>query len=129
MPIDMQYEDKYGDDIDADPIEDPNKRWRYAIAIFHRDGLRYGGPEEGGWWYETGSLMRVVRTTRSLELAMKLCRRANERLDYMAKRDKVRDVSSVSYAGGRYHASVEAIDENKGFSISGGYPEHRPRYE
>lgn len=45
------YEDNgHGDDPDCEVHHPPNF---YTVAIFMVD-RSYGGPEEGGWWYDTG---------------------------------------------------------------------------
>lgn len=38
----------------------------YVLAFYDIDRA-YGGPEEGGWWYDTGQLVRVWRTLKSEE--------------------------------------------------------------
>ena len=34
-------------------------RTRYVVAFYEID-RRYGGPEEGGWWYDCGALLRAL---------------------------------------------------------------------
>lgn len=92
----------------------------YVVAFYEIDRV-YGGPEEGGWWYDTGALVRVFRVVRSEVRAYSIARRANALLDRL-QRGK-RSVGSVAYEGGRYEAAVyerTAPDH---------YPEQRPRYE
>ncbi|CAG0982501.1 hypothetical protein RHIZO_01814 [Rhizobiaceae bacterium] len=31
----------------------------YVLAFYEIDRA-YGGPEEGGWWYDTGRLVRIL---------------------------------------------------------------------
>lgn len=92
----------------------------YVLAFYEIDKA-YGGPEEGGWWYDTGRLVRIARTFKSEERAYRAARRANSLLDRLQW--KLRPVSSVAYDGGRFSASVyKDVAPNH-------YPEHRPHYE
>lgn len=47
------------------PVERP-KLSTYFIAVYDVD-QRYGGPEEGGWYYNRGSLVRIVKVMRAME--------------------------------------------------------------
>ena len=38
---------------DGCPMADTEPRGRWYVNVYER-GQRYGGPEEGGWWYDTG---------------------------------------------------------------------------
>lgn len=92
----------------------------------HRRRLRdrpraYGGPEEGGWWYDCGELRRVLRVVLPADAAYDLAARANRLMDWLQRHR--RDVGSVAYAGGLYAACVF---EN---SAPRAFPETRPRYE
>ncbi len=40
------------------------RRTRFVVALCEM-GRAYGGPDEGGWWYETGELRRVLTVCRS----------------------------------------------------------------
>ena len=33
---------------------------KYVVAFYAVDRA-YGGPEEGGWWFDTGELVRLPR--------------------------------------------------------------------
>jgi hypothetical protein len=92
----------------------------YVIG-FYELGLEYGGPEEGGWYYETGDLVRTFAVVQDREEAHAKCRRANDLLQHI-QRNK-RAVSSVLYRGGRYGA---CLYEDK---LPEHYPTTRPRYE
>lgn len=92
----------------------------YVIAIYEIDRC-YGGPEEGGWWVDSGDLRRIVRVTGSEESAYRIAGRVNGWLDRL-QRDQ-RDVGSVLYCGGRYSAAVYR-DVAPAF-----YPEERAHYE
>lgn len=41
----------------------------YLIAVYDC-AQQFGGPEEGGWWYDAGTLVRVVKVKRSREAAI-----------------------------------------------------------
>jgi hypothetical protein len=75
----------------------------YTVAFYEIDRA-YGGPEEGGWWFDTGRLERIARTFKSRDKAHAYAGRANRLLSIM-QRD-LRDVGSVLYSGGRYQAEV-----------------------
>lgn len=75
----------------------------YVLAFYEIDRA-WGGPEEGGWWYDTGTLVRPFRVVRSKERAYHLAARAN-RLITRLQRNK-RSVGSVIYDGGRYACKV-----------------------
>lgn len=92
----------------------------YVLAFYEIDRA-YGGPEEGGWWFDCGQLVRIVRTFKSEEKAYRAARRANGWLDRLQKH--VRDVGSVAYDGGRYAAEV-----HEDFAPAH-YPDQRPHYE
>jgi hypothetical protein len=94
-------------------------RTLFYVAVYLVDRA-YGGPEEGGWWYDTGDLVRVIRTTPSENKAYELAGRLNghlRRLNYGR-----RPVSSV-LSDGVYRAQVWS-DLPPKF-----YPETRPHYE
>jgi hypothetical protein len=77
----------------------------------------YGGPEEGGWWYDTGEVMQVIPTD-SLESAgcliewLKAGRFSNEGRP---------EVSSVLSCG--------QFDFKLSFQPLESYPNRRPHYE
>ena len=82
-----------------------SERTRHVVALYEID-RRYGGPEEGGWWYDCGELRRVLRVAFSEEAAHAAAARANRLMDRL-QRGKPR-VSSVAYEGGRHRACVFA---------------------
>lgn len=97
---------------------------RFVVAAYEL-GLAYGGPEEGGWYYGTGSLEKVLykfKTKAKAESALKRHRRLLEKLQ--AKNKGLREVSSVLYSGGRYGLQVHREDK-----VPKGFPEYRPYYE
>ena len=95
-------------------------RARYVVALYELD-RRYGGPEEGGWWYDTGALRRPLRVVRTDAEAVAVAARANRLLDRLQRHR--RSVSSMAYAGGRLKACVFEDTAPRAF------PETRPHYE
>ena len=92
----------------------------YVIAIYEAD-RQFGGPEEGGWWYESGTLCRIVATEVNEERAYDTCYRVQRILNCL-QRNK-RSISSVAYRGGRHVAQVFR------HTAPQAYPEVRPHYE
>jgi hypothetical protein len=66
--------------------------------------LGYGGPEEGGWWFGSGTLARLHRVMRDEAMAHAYAARANRLLDRLQRYR--RPVSSAAYDGGRYRMLV-----------------------
>jgi hypothetical protein len=91
----------------------------HALAIYEIDKA-YGGPEEGGWWFDTGERLAIVRHFDDPEKAFAACRRANAWLDRIQTGQ--RPVSSVLYNGGRLAARVYR-------NPPAFFPQERPRYE
>lgn len=52
---------------------------RYIVALYRIDRA-YGGPEEGGWWYDTGDLDRPLRVCATEAAAATLAARINRLL-------------------------------------------------
>ena len=92
----------------------------YVLAFYEIDRA-YGGPEEGGWWYDTGQLVRIWRTCKTEDKAFAVARRANRLLEHL-QRHRL-DLGSVIYNGGRH---LVAVHENFAPRF---YPQIRPRYE
>jgi hypothetical protein len=76
---------------------------RFVIGFYEMDRT-FGGPEEGGWWYETGSLVRLHRVLCDEAKAHARAARANRLLERVQCHS--RPLSSVAYDGGRYRAIV-----------------------
>ena len=92
----------------------------YVVAVYLCDRA-YGGPEEGGWWYDTGEMARIIRTFKDEERAVAHATRMNRLLDATINKGR-REISSV-LSDGRYCAEVhENIAPHH-------YPERRPHYE
>lgn len=94
---------------------------RKFIVAFYEVNRVYGGPEEGGWWYDCGELVRLHGLFRSEDAAIRAAARANRLLD-LVQRGHTR-IDSVLYTGGRFRACV--FDRE----APGHFPEKRPRYE
>lgn len=93
----------------------------YILAIYEMD-RQYGGPEEGGWYYDCGVFERlIVRRFPRAEEAYAAANRCNTLLDKLQK--SKRPVGSVIYGGGRHTVRVcEGLPEPY-------YPRERPYYE
>lgn len=95
----------------------------YLVAVYNADRA-WGGNEEGGWWYDTGELLRVVKAFRNEGRADDYCYRLNQKLKsrtFGPNRGR-RDISSV-LSDGVYTAEVH---ENFAPKF---YPERTPHYE
>lgn len=94
---------------------------KYIVAVYHVD-LKYGGPEESGWWYDRGSLVRVLKVFKDDEKAYDYSRRLNSKLRGLNERLGNRPKHSVLSTG-----ELEAnVYEN---TAPEGFPSHRPHYE
>lgn len=95
-------------------------RTSWIVAWYEIDRA-YGGPEEGGWWYDCGYLVRAFRALPSREAAYAEARRANGLMQRLQRNH--RSVGSVVYDGGRFEARVYQRTAPQHF------PERRPVYE
>jgi hypothetical protein len=104
-------------------METPMKKNRYIVAVYELDRA-YGGPEEGGWWFDTGDLVRVMSVHKSEDAAYAAARRINNLLDYRRwlGNPYTPRLSSVAYSGGHYAAEVFINRAPESF------PEERPYY-
>lgn len=93
------------------------------VAVYHMEQA-YGGPEEGGWWYDTGQLARIVRIFRNEDKAYEFCRRLNHKLSsrLIGPNQGRREYTSV-LSDGVYRAQVWVDNPPQYF------PEERPHYE
>lgn len=97
-----------------------------TVGIYELDRC-YGGPEEGGWWYDAGELRRIVATFDDQEQAYKYSRRFNRTLAFRRESQRWEPharlpLSSVAYSGGHYEAQVWEDPPIE-------YPAHKPYYE
>lgn len=92
----------------------------FTVSLYLAD-RRYGGPEEGGWYYDCGEFIRLVRTFRNGDDAYDYCQRLDGKLKNTLNRGR-RSKSSV-LSNGVYEAAVhEGCPPQR-------YPETRPYYE
>ena len=68
------------------------------LASFYEVDRAFGGPEEGGWWFNTRQLVRISKTFKNEESAYKYSRRANALLNagYSGY-----GTESMAYTGGK----------------------------
>ena len=98
-------------------------RHNYFVAVYLADRA-YGGPEEGGWWYDCGELVRVVRLFRTEESACEYARRLNRKLrsrrvgPNVGRREKWSMASDGEYEA---HAYTDFAPQC--------FPDRRPHYE
>lgn len=94
---------------------------QFVLAFYELD-RRYGGPEEGGWYYTCGELRRTTRKTYATEAeADAAAARANDLLQHLQRRK--RSIGSVLYGGGRHTARPHLGAPPERF------PATRPHYE
>ena len=93
---------------------------KYVVAFYAVDRA-YGGPEEGGWWFDTGELVHLHQVCLTEAAASRLAVRANRLLDLVQRGQ--RRLDSVLYAGGRYRACVFE------HAVPPRFPQAPPRYE
>lgn len=103
--------------------QERRERHTYIVAVYDA-ALGYGGPEEGGWWFDTGSLVRVCKTFSNQERAYAYSRRLNAKLNNREwGPNQGRYEKSSCASDGWYQAEVHEDFAPKG------YPERRPHYE
>ena len=85
-----------------------------SILAFYEIDREYGGPEEGGWYYDSGTFVRAIGIYFDDATALRAMRRANRLLERLQHRK--RRVDSILYQGGRQRA----------FTFSGLPPERFP---
>jgi hypothetical protein len=104
----------------------------FTVAVYD-EALAYGGPQEGGWWYDVGSLVRVMRVFKSEAKAIAYTYRLNTKLQSSLKSwDHERPGFGPN--AGRYRKSDSISDgEYVALNFEGTapthYPEARPMYE
>lgn len=106
------------------PGEAGQERWirHFQIAVYELDRA-YGGPEEGGWWYDTGERVRVFKRVFKGKNAAYAMR---NRIDAALERHRpkwVRSLGSVTYHGGHLSARVYPAGQCPEHT-----PESRPHY-
>lgn len=100
-----------------------SRRASHLVAVYLVE-LASGGPEEGGWWYDAGELVRVVKVCRTRSAAEDYAGRFNEllRSRRWGPNQGRRPISSV-LSDGEYRAMVFETTAPEFF------PERRPHYE
>ena len=93
---------------------------KFVVAFYAIDRA-WGGPEEGGWWYDCGEFVRLHALFRGEDRAAKAAMRANRLLDIIQRGQ--RRIDSVLYAGGRFRACVFEGQAPPRFPLT------RPRYD
>lgn len=91
---------------------DGTQQWFVGVYSVNRD---YGGPEEGGWWFDTGELVQST-AVNSLAEAEALREKLREEFPDTGK-------SSSVLGGDDYGIRIGIVPHAKYF------PEERPRYE
>lgn len=86
----------------------------WFVNVYSIDRV-YGGPEEGGWWYDTGELVKVI-VCQSEEQAQEVRQQLEAEYPYTGKRGSV-------LGGDDYNMEV-ANDPGVAY-----WPEERPHYE
>src|SRR3546814_9184958 len=66
------------------PTQLKEPHMRYIIALYEIDRA-YGGAEEGGWWYDTGELARLLALAPTEARAIQLADRANRLLERLQR--------------------------------------------
>lgn len=92
----------------------------------HEITLNYGGPEEGGWWYESGVPVEDWKPIAFVdeEAAYEQCRQLNTAEKVRQEEEEEYDFTSVlSYRSHHYAYMVDETSEMRA------YPEQRPHYE
>ena len=115
----IEYEQEY------DPLRDPAVLEEfYPEGLFYVNeylhDLAYGGPEEGGWYFECGRFVRMVAVTQDPDLARTLQANHQQKLDQDENAGR-RDITSV-LSQGRYVARLEG-------HVGHDYPAVQPHYE
>lgn len=115
---DNRGEDEYFKLLES--VEREYEKWLDAPVLVHANAYRitrhYGGPEEGGWWYDRGEPLGSLPCASQRE-AREACDKMRKKFKRLAKGD----ISSV--LGG---AEVGVYIED-GFAKP--FPESRPIYE
>lgn len=91
-----------------------------VLALYEIDRA-FGGHEEGGWFFDTGQLVKILAVDRNEHRAYARRDRLNQWLGRL--QHQRRPVSSVAYNGGRYRVFTYQ-DVPPPF-----FPTERPTYE
>ena len=108
---------------DDEAVETPEPDFFVACVVL-RDRA-YGGPEEGGWWYDTeepqiGAGFPLPRVTRTREEAKEAC---NDMRAWCAESNRGRPSINSVLSEGMFGTAIYEGEWPKAL------PEERPRYE
>lgn len=94
---------------------------RYCVAVYRCD-RDYGGPEEGGWWYDCGYRVGDVETFFNKDHALARRDDINARLDAEQEGNPRAHLGSVLCTG-------RLVAEMHRGTAPSHYPTHTPHYE
>ena len=97
-------------------VEDRSEVKFWTVAAYEVDRM-YGGPEEGGWWYDAGDLICKATTDNPARAELIAETWRSEEFPYTRKRYSV-------LGGEDYDVVIYENEEPPAF-----FPEHRPHYE
>jgi len=94
-------------------------KFPYYVTVYQLDQA-YGGPQEGGWWYDVGTVLETFQVFHEEHLRIvekELEAYYNDPDDYRLRRGR-------TLAAGGYDIEIVASE-----SMGRSFPEERPRYE
>ena len=95
----------------------------FIVAVYEVNQA-FGGHEEGGWWYNSGELIRILKTFKSETRAYAYSRALNKRL---RSRDFGPNIGRHAYTSVLSEGEVRAyVYENQAEKY---FPTERPHYE
>ena len=96
-------------------------KMKYKYVCVYEVSREYGGPEEGGWYYDAGTLIKVMPVTRSKWA--KLSRKVSAwcKLRNKESRPRYSVLDRTNYEVRDFYRSIEKIPES--------FPEKTPHYE
>jgi len=101
------------------------KHRRFVVALHELDRT-YGGPEEGGWWFDCGiparEHARYCRVFRSRAKAIRYACRLQDGVVARLNAKAPRDIGESNYDGGIFGAFVQKGEQPRH------WPRFRPRY-
>lgn len=118
VPSSRKYPDVFATLDDDGAAASQQRNW-WHVNVYELD-RRYGGPEEGGWWYDAGDVVHSIPVFTLTDEEI------DRLLDAMKKQYPEHtgpyEITSMAYQGGDYLVRVE---NSEGRS----WPEERPFYE
>lgn len=100
----------------------------YAIAVYEADRA-YGGPEEGGWHYKSGTFIRELMKVSGWSNARDKMERANRLFNHLARAK--RGLEDPFYNGGIYFtaAVLVAVNGREFRKPPVTFPDQPPKYK